>query len=484
MGRKGDGAGWGEMQGPGSPAPDFDPPAVRLRQQCAHRALVAGGGKRYAGATLAGGGGTRTGAHGGGAGAMNETATVDIPEEIRAEWEKLTAGCVEVLPAEELRDRLVRAKRERRPLRVKLGADPSAPDLHLGHTVALNKLRQFQELGHTVVFIVGDFTARIGDPTGRSETRKPLTAEQIQANAETYLAQLFKILDPERTEVVRNSEWLDPMRFADVVRLASQYTVARMLERDDFEKRYRENRPIHIHEFLYPLVQGYDSIAVRADIEIGGTDQKFNLLVGRELMREAGMAPQCIMTLPLLVGLDGVDKMSKSLGNYIGITEPPQEIYGKAMSVPDEMMRDYLVLTLSYAPAAADELLGQTRDGRLHPRDLKARIAGELVARYHGAGAAREAAAHFDRVFRQRDTPEEIEEASVAGEAEGLALVRALAQTGLAASNGEARRLITQGGVSVDGERVADANLVLRPGAYLVKVGKRRFKKVVVTAGA
>jgi tyrosyl-tRNA synthetase len=412
---------------------------------------------------------------------VSEPTPLEIPEEIREDWEIITSGTVEHLPAEALRDLLLRAKKEGRPLRVKLGADPSAPDLHLGHTVQLNKLRQFQDLGHTVVFIIGDFTARIGDPTGRSETRKALTAEDVEVNAQTYLDQVFKILDPDRTEIVRNSAWLDPMKFADVVRLASHYTVARMLERDDFANRYRDGRPIHIHEFLYPLVQGYDSIAIRADIEIGGTDQKFNLLVGRELMREAGMEPQCILTLPLLVGLDGVHKMSKSLGNYIAITDEPTEMYGKAMSVPDEMMRDYLVLTLAYPEAEAEALMAGVKSGSLHPRDLKARIAHELTKRYHGEEAARGGAEHFDRVHRQHDVPEEIEEAEMPCEGATLGLLRLMTVAGLAGSNGEARRLIDGGGVSIDGEKVSDPRLELTPGQYLLKVGKRRFKRIRLT---
>jgi tyrosyl-tRNA synthetase len=405
-----------------------------------------------------------------------------IPDSIREEWEILTSGTVECLPAEELRDKLVEAKKTGRPLRIKLGADPSAPDLHLGHTVQLNKLRQFQRLGHQVVFIVGDFTASIGDPTGRNEARPALSCEAIAQNAKTYLDQIFKILDPAKTEVVRNSDWLAPMRFADVVRLASQHTVARMLERDDFSKRYADGRPIFIHEFLYPLVQGYDSVVVRADVEIGGTDQKFNLLVGRELMREAGMAPQCIMTLPLLVGLDGVDKMSKSKGNYIGIGEAPGEIFGKAMSAPDSQMRDYLALTLGYREAEADRMLREVEAGALHPRDLKARIAAELVERYHGAAAAAEAREGFDRLFRQKEIPDAIEEATLAlGEDGTLGVLAMLTQAGLTSSNGEARRLIAGGGVKLDGEKLDDALVALDAGEYLVQVGKRRFKRIRLT---
>lgn len=414
---------------------------------------------------------------------MSESQNLKIPDIIRQEWEIITSGAVDFLPAEELISKLVRSKKENRPLRVKLGADPSAPDLHLGHTVQLNKLRQFQELGHQVVFIVGDFTARIGDPTGKSETRKALSAEEVNTNAVTYLEQLFKILDPAKTEVVRNGDWFDKMQFTEVIRLASQYTVARMLERDDFHKRYTENRPIHIHEFLYPLVQGYDSIMVRADIELGGTDQKFNLLVGRELMREAGMEPQCILTLPLLVGLDGVHKMSKSLGNYIGINESADEIFGKAMSVPDEMMRDYLVLTLSYSEAEAAGLLRQVGEGSLHPRELKARIGQELAARYHGAAEGQAARERFDRLFREREIPQDIETVELPGAPEGTPLTRILTSPGvdMAKSNAEAKRLIQQGGVSVDGEKVGAIDATLAPGEYLLKIGKRHFKRIKLT---
>lgn len=413
---------------------------------------------------------------------MSDWKHIEIPEEIREEWEILTAGVVDGLPAEELRDRLIAAKREGRPLRIKFGADPSAPDLHLGHSVPINKLKQFQDLGHQVVFIVGDFTACIGDPTGKSETRKALTPDQVAINAETYLEQIFLILDREKTEVVRNGDWFNPMSFTDVIQLASKYTVARMLERDDFEKRYREGRPIHVHEFLYPLVQGHDSVEVRADIELGGTDQKFNLLVGRELMREAGMTPQCIMTLPLLVGLDGVQKMSKSLGNYIGFTDPPEEIFGKVMSVPDEMMRDYLVLTLSYPEAQADAILAEVSNGKVHPRDLKVRIGKELVERYHDAAAAQAAEDHFNRLFREQKAPEEIEETELSLAGEGsMSLVKVLRESGLAASGGEAKRLIQQGGVKIENEKVADLAAMLNAGSYLIQVGKRRFKRIKLT---
>lgn len=405
-----------------------------------------------------------------------------VPELIREEFEILTAGAVDVLPRDEFIDRLVESRKTGRPLRVKLGCDPSSPDLHIGHTIVINKLRQFQEFGHQVVFIVGDFTARIGDPTGKSETRKALTPEQTAANAKTYLEQIFKILDPEKTEVVGNASWFDKMSMNDAISLASRYTVARMLERDDFSRRHAEGRPIHIHEFLYPLVQGHDSVEVRSDIELGGTDQKFNLLVGRDLMEQAGMRGQMIMTMPLLVGLDGVNKMSKSLGNAIGITDDPADIYGKAMSVPDSMMRDYLLLALSKPRAEVERILGELASGGLHPRDAKAGIARELTARYHGEEAAARAEEGFIRLFREREIPEEIEEAELAFEGPTIRLAAVLARTGLAETGAQAKRLIQQGGVSVNGEKVGSEGLELAPGEVLIKVGKRRFKRIKLTS--
>ncbi|MCE5230414.1 tyrosine--tRNA ligase [bacterium] len=411
-----------------------------------------------------------------------ETEPIPIPDSIREEWEILTSGTVDVLPAEQFRDRLLDARAQNRPIRIKLGADPTAPDLHVGHSVQLNKLKQFQDLGHQVVFILGDFTASIGDPTGKNETRPPLSWEAIEENAKTYLDQIFMILDRDKTEVVRNSTWFNKMNFTEVIKLASRYTVARMLERDDFAKRYADQRPIHVHEFLYPLVQGWDSVEVRADIELGGTDQKFNLLVGRELMREMDMAPQCIMTLPLLVGLDGVNKMSKSLGNYIGLTEPPDEIFGKTMSVPDEMMRDYLVLALGYKEKVANGLVADAANGKLHPRDLKARIGRELVARYHGEAAGRAAQENFDRMFREKELPAEIETTALDSAGAGkMALAKLIVAAGMAPSNSEARRLIEQGGVSLNGERAADPRAEIAAGEYLLKVGKRQFKRIQLT---
>src|SRR5574337_1192728 len=325
----------------------------------------------------------------------------------------LRRGVVEIVSEEELLGKLERSLRTGVPLRVKLGADPSAPDLHLGHTVVLRKLRQFQDLGHQVIFLIGDFTGMIGDPTGRSETRKPLTAEEVQANAETYKRQIFRILDEGRTEIRFNSEWLSRMNFADVIRLTAQYTVARLLERDDFETRYREGRPIGVHEFLYPLAQGYDSVVLKADVELGGTDQKFNLLVGRELQRAYGLEPQVALITPLLEGTDGVQKMSKSLGNYIGIDEPAREVYGKAMSIPDGLIVKYAELVAGIPPEAVEAMEEGLRLGTLHPRTAKAELAGKLVALYRGERAAEEAAVEFDRIFREKKLPDVILEFQV-----------------------------------------------------------------------
>ena len=402
------------------------------------------------------------------------------------ELERLTCGAVDVLPAGELQERLVAARRDGRPLRVKLGADPSAPDLHLGHTVVLSKLRDFQDLGHTVVFLIGDFTARIGDPSGRSETRKPLDPETVKANAETYAQQVFKILDPERTEVRCNSEWMAPFRADDFVRLCGQYTVARILERDDFSNRFREGKPIGIHEFLYPLVQGYDSVALRADVEVGGTDQRFNLLVGREIQKAYGMAPQIVLTLPLLEGTDGVQKMSKSLGNYVGVTESPDDIFGKIMSISDVlMMRWYDVLE----PHRAAQVRSDLKSGRLHPRDAKADLAGRQVERFHGSSAAGEARRRFDERFGRGRLPAEMVDVQTLDHAapSEISLPGFLTESGLTKSNSEARRLIGQGAVRIDGQVVTSERYHSTSRAasssdrteFLVEIGKRRARRFV-----
>ncbi|MFN7088099.1 MAG: tyrosine--tRNA ligase [Burkholderiales bacterium] len=391
--------------------------------------------------------------------------------------EIIKRGCDELLVESELRDRLQAG----RPLRVKAGFDPTAPDLHLGHTVLINKLKQFQDLGHRILFLIGDFTGMIGDPTGKNATRPPLTREEVAANARTYTNQVFKILDREKTEVVFNSAWMDKMSAADMIRLAATHTVARMLERDDFGKRYRANQPIAIHEFLYPLVQGYDSVALRCDMEIGGTDQKFNLLMGRELQKHFGQPPQCILTMPLLVGLDGVNKMSKSLGNYVGIDESPAEIFGKLMSISDELMWRYIEL-LSFATVEKINEWKQMVASGGNPRDVKVAFAQEIVARFHGAAAARAALADFEARFKQGEVPVNIPEVKLQAGADGLAISQALKQAGLTASTSEALRMIEQGGVKLNGEKVGDRTLKLgRGGPFVLQVGKRKFARVTVT---
>lgn len=373
---------------------------------------------------------------------------------------------------------LVEKLKTGRPLRVKAGFDPTAPDLHFGHTVLINKLRHFQELGHHVMFLIGDFTGMIGDPTGKNVTRPPLSREQILENAKTYRDQVFKILDPEKTEVCFNSAWFDGLGAAGMIKLAAQHTVARMLERDDFSKRYAGGQPIAIHEFLYPLCQGYDSVAMKADVELGGTDQKFNLLVGRELQKHYGQAPQVILTMPLLEGLDGINKMSKSLGNYIGINEPASEIFGKVMSVSDELMWRYYDL-LSFVPSAEIAVYRkEVADGR-NPRDIKVMLAQELVARFHSRAAAETALADFEARFRQGAIPDDLPEYSLESEAGGLSVVQALKQAGLTASTSEAMRMIEQGAVKADGERVGDKALVFAAGSTVVlQVGKRKFARI------
>ncbi|HON49843.1 MAG TPA: tyrosine--tRNA ligase [Candidatus Sumerlaeota bacterium] len=400
-----------------------------------------------------------------------------IPEAIKSDWAQIISGAVDVIPEAELVAKIEKSKKSGQPLRVKYGADPSAPDIHLGHTVPIRKLRQFQDMGHVVVFIIGDFTARIGDPTGKSETRKRLSPEEVDVNAQTYLNQIFKILDPDKTEVVRNSSWFDTMTFTKVIELGAKYTVARMLERDDFHKRFTEERPIFVHEFLYPLAQAWDSVEVRSDIEIGGTDQRFNLLVGREIQREVGQTPQCVLTVPLLVGTDGINKMSKSLGNYIGITESPREMFGKTMSIPDNLIGDYFLLALGYKKDEVDRFDKEMKTGALNPRDLKARLAREIAALYHSAAAAQDAEEEFNRIFREKELPDEIEEKTFGKDA---TITNILTTAGMAPSNREARRLITGGGVYIDSSRVDSPELALPPGEHIMKVGKRRFLRIII----
>ena len=396
---------------------------------------------------------------------------------LKEQLDLIMRGCDELLVEAELAEKL----ETRRPLRVKAGFDPTAPDLHLGHTVLINKLRQLQDLGHHIVFLIGDFTGMIGDPTGKNATRPPLTRAEVERNAETYKTQVFKILDRAKTEVVYNSAWMDKLTPADMIKLAATYNVARMLERDDFGRRYRSNQPIAIHEFLYPLVQGYDSVALKADLELGGTDQKFNLLMGRELQKHHGQPPQCILTMPLLEGLDGVNKMSKSLGNYVGITESPNEIFGKLMSISDELMWRYIEL-LSFAPLATVRQWKKEVESGRNPRDVKVGFAQEIVARFHTKAAAQAALADFERRFRQGEIPDDIPRVSVNAGSSGIAIANLLKEAGLTASTSEALRMIAQGGVRLDGEKVADRALTLATGAeVVVQVGKRKFARVKIS---
>jgi len=391
--------------------------------------------------------------------------------------ETIRRGCDELIVEEELVKKLATGRK----LRVKLGLDPTAPDLHLGHTVVINKLRDFQQLGHQVQFLIGDFTGMIGDPTGKNQTRPPLTREEIEHNASTYREQVFKILDPDKTQILFNSEWSNKLGAEGMVKLAARYTVARLLERDDFSKRMKSNQPIAVHELLYPLMQGYDSVAMKADVELGGTDQKFNLLVGRELQKDFGQEPQCILTMPLLEGLDGRDKMSKSLGNYVGIAEPPQELFGKLMSISDELMWRYIALLSFESQSKIEGWKDQTAKGG-NPRDVKVLFAKEIVARFHGAAAAREAEEAFERRHRHGEAPADMPEVTLHGGAEGLLITQVLKQANLAPSATEAQRTIEQGGVKIDGERVADRGLRLKAGTNVViQVGKRKFARVRLT---
>ncbi|MBK6761329.1 MAG: tyrosine--tRNA ligase [Ignavibacteria bacterium] len=388
-------------------------------------------------------------------------------------------NAVDLLPVEDLVRKLERSVATKNPLRVKLGLDPSRPDIHIGHAVVLTKLRQFQDLGHTVVLIIGDFTAMIGDPTGKSKTRPALTLEETRENGKTYVDQASRVLDMSRTEVVYNSAWLDAMSFKEVIALSAKYTVAQLLERDDFTKRYRGGEPISVHEFLYPLSQAYDSVAVRSDIELGGTDQKFNLLVGREIMRSYGHEPQCILTMPILEGTDGVEKMSKSLGNYIGLTESPKDMFGKTMSIPDTLIAKYL----RYACFASDEEVSTLEkglaDGSVHPRNAKVDVAKRIVAQYHGQEAGNEAFAEFERIFVKKDIPDQIPDHGLSAE-EPHDIVSILVGVGFSTSKSEARRLITGGGVSLDGERITDpASIVDVSSPRILRAGKLRFLRLM-----
>jgi tyrosyl-tRNA synthetase len=391
-------------------------------------------------------------------------------------------GVAQLISEAELEEKLTRSIATGVPLRIKAGFDPTAADLHLGHTVLLHKMRQFQELGHEVIFLIGDFTGRIGDPTGKNATRKPLTPEEVTANAQTYQNQVFHILDREKTRVVFNSSWMEKLTAAEVIQLAARSTVARMLEREDFANRYRQGQPIAIHEFLYPLVQGYDSVVLQADLELGGTDQTFNLLVGRELQKDAGQSPQCILTMPILEGLDGVQKMSKSLGNFIAIQDSPDEMFGKLMSLSDVLMWRYYELLSTLDMAQIEERRLQVQAGTFHPMEAKKQLAAELTQRFHGAEAARQARERFEAVFGHKELPTEVESITLASGGESMGLAAALTQSGLLASNSEAFRMIRQQAVAVDGQRVSDDRMRLQAGGtYLLQVGKRRFVRLLLT---
>lgn len=406
-----------------------------------------------------------------------------MDREVARQVEIICSAAEEVLPREELVRKLERSVRTGQPLRVKQGFDPTAPDIHLGHTIGLRKLRQFQELGHTVVLVVGDYTGMVGDPSQRNDTRPRLKREQVLRNAETYKRQFFKVLEASRTEVRENGEWFAPMRFDEVMALAARVTVARLLERDDFEARMSKGLPISLHELFYPVMQGYDSVAIRADVELGGTEQKFNLLVGRQLQEEFGQEPQVILTLPILEGIDGIARMSKSLGNYIGVDEPPGEIYGKVMSIPDTLIVKYFRYTTDLAVAEVEAIAADVGSGEMNPRDAKARLARELVRMYHDPAAARQAEEEFDRVFRSGGLPEMLVEVDVAPRGRGVWIIAAIREAGLAPSASQARRLVRQGAVEVDGRRVEDEEEEVVPEAgasFVLRVGKRGFARIRV----
>lgn len=403
---------------------------------------------------------------------------LDINEQIKI----INRGVVDILPENELKNKLEKAKKENRPLRIKAGFDPTAPDIHLGHTVLIHKMRQFQELGHEVTFLIGDFTAMIGDPTGKSETRRQMSRDDVLRNAETYKEQAFKILDPEKTKIVFNSEWMSKMTADEMIRLAAKHTVARMLERDDFKKRFAGEQPIGIHEFMYPLIQGYDSVMLDADIELGGTDQRFNMLVGRELQKEFGREPQIVLMMPILEGLDGVNKMSKSLDNYIGISEKPDDIFGKVMSISDELMIRYYELVSTKSLAEVEKMKNGLKVGSIHPMEAKKGLAMEIVERFYSKKVALGARESFEKVFRDHGTPEDIESVTVHIDEETIWLPVLLSRLNMVKSNSEGRRFVKQGAVSLDGEKITDENARIPAGReYLVKAGKRRFVKATVS---
>ena len=404
---------------------------------------------------------------------------IKISTEVQEDMRTVLRGVDELLVEAEFAQKLQKSRDTGVPLRIKLGMDPTAPDIHLGHTVVLTKMRQLQDMGHQVIFLIGDFTAAIGDPSGRNSTRPPLSREQIEVNAQTYYEQAAKILDPSKTEIRYNSSWCDELGARGLIKLASQYTVARIMERDDFTKRFKGGIPISVHEFLYPLLQGYDSVALKADLELGGTDQKFNLLVGRELQKEYGQAQQSVLTMPLLVGLDGVEKMSKSKNNYIGITETPESMFGKVMSISDTLMWNYYELLSSKTLDEIATLKKQTEEG-LNPRNVKVALAQELITRFHNAAAAEKALADFEARFRDGQIPDDMPEITLPGSP--LGIVAVLRESGLASSGSEATRNIQQGGVKVDGQKIEDKSIQLEVGTYVVQVGKRKFARVTITA--
>jgi len=396
---------------------------------------------------------------------------------LNEQMDLIKRGVAEITPEDDLIRKIENSIRNKKPLKVKLGCDPSRPDLHLGHSVVLRKLRQFQDLGHEAILIIGDFTGMIGDPSGRNKTRPSLTLEETRRNGETYFQQATKILSTRNIKILYNSEWLEKMNFSDVIRLASKYTVARMLERDDFTKRYKAGEPISIHEFLYPLAQAMDSVAIQADVELGGTDQKFNLLVGREIQKEFGQEPQVAITMPILVGTDGVEKMSKSLGNYIGLTDPPGEIYGKTLSIPDSLIYQYFELTTNVSKSELEEIKAQLENPAINPRDVKRKLARTLVSMYYSKEEAEKAEKEFDKIFVTKEIPEDIEEFKLEFQTN---VVNLLVQAKLVSSKSEARRLVQQGGVDVDGEKITDPNFLLPEKEQIViKVGKRKFLKVI-----
>ncbi len=404
---------------------------------------------------------------------------MDIKKEVERQIEIIKRGCAELIEEKELKEKIEESLKSSKPLKIKAGFDPTAPDLHLGHTVLIQKLKQFQDLGHTVYFLIGDFTGMIGDPTGKSETRKALTRQEIEKNAQTYKNQIFKILDKEKTQVVYNSQWCGKLTAEDLIKLAASMTVARMLERDDFSKRFHSNKPISIHEFLYPLIQGYDSVALKADVELGGTDQKFNLLVGRELQKREGQRPQSVLMMPILEGLDGVNKMSKSLGNYIGITDEPNEMYGKVMSVSDELMWRYYELLSDKDMKDILKMKKDVEDGSLHPKKAKEMLAFEITARFYNEEIAKQAASYFEEMFKKKDVPENIKEIKYTCSDNEVWICQLLKDIGFVKSTSEARRMIKSNAVSLDSKKVTDESYMLQKNKeYVVKVGKKRIAKV------